>query len=220
VCAYLSIPKNSGRAVAAPESANNAAGTSSFIPLFSLGIPGSATSAIILGAFIMHGLQPGPLMMTKQPILVYTIIASLFLINVLMLIMCKPLIAAFVHTQKVPYSILAPLIFVFCFIGTYTSRNTLFDIWVMLFFGVLGYFLDKIKFPLAPIILGVVLGPMAEAEFRRSLLMSGGDYTIFVTRPICLILLLITVGSLAFGLYNIYYKRDEKLGQEQLSKQA
>ena len=194
--------KGAPEGVAAPEAANNAAGTASFIPLFSLGIPGSATSAIILGAFVMHGLQPGPLLMTKQPVLVYTTIAALFLINLLVMVFCKPLIAAFVHVRKVPYSLLAPLIFIFCCIGTYNSRNAVFDLYVMLVFGLVGYVLEKLELPLAPIILGYVLGPTAEIEFRRALHISGGELSIFVTRPICLVLLLVCVVSLGYGIYN------------------
>jgi putative tricarboxylic transport membrane protein len=192
--------------VAAPESANNSAATTSLVPLFSLGIPGSATAAVILGVFIIHGLQPGPLMLTKQPALVYTVFAGLFLVNVMMLLLAKPFIRAFVHTQDVPYSILAPLIILFCFIGAYTVRNSLFDIWVMLFFGLMGYYFDRIKFPLAPIILGIVLGPMAEEELRRSLIMSSGKISIFFTRPISLILLLIAAASFLYALYKSFKK--------------
>jgi putative tricarboxylic transport membrane protein len=128
----------------------------------------------------------------------------------MMLLLAKPFIRAFVHTQDIPYSILAPLIILFCFIGAYTVRNSLFDIWVMLFFGLLGYFFDRIKFPLAPIILGIVLGPMAEEELRRSLIMSCGEVSIFFTRPISLILLLIAAASFLYALYKSLAKKPKK----------
>jgi len=187
--------------IAAPETANNTAAALSLVPMISLGIPGSATTAILMGAFILHGLQPGPLMITREPMLVYTIFAALLLINVIMLLICKPLISVFARTQDVPYHYLAPIILVFCFIGTYSVRNSMFDVWVMLLLGVLGYFFDRINFPLPPIILGVVLGPMAEAQMRRALLISRGDFSIFVTRPISLVLLLAATASIIFAIY-------------------
>lgn len=188
--------KGNPEGIAAPESANNCASATAFVPLFSLGIPGSATTAVILGVFILHGLQPGPMMLTTHSELVYTIFAGLFLVNIMMMIFAKPFISLFVYTQKIPYSLLAPLIIIFCFIGTYTVRNSMFDIWVMLVFGLLGYFFEKIRFPLATVILGIVLGPMVEEELRRSLIMSNGDFSIFFTRPISCLLLILAILSL------------------------
>lgn len=182
--------------VAAPESANNTAAMGSLIPLLALGIPGSATTAIILGAFILHGIQPGPMLMTTSSELVYTIFAGLLVVNASILVLAKPFINMFAHFMKVPYSILAPFILVFCIIGTFAVRNSLLDVWVMLLFGLIGFYLEKLKFPLATIILGIVLGPIAEAEFRRSLMMSGGDYSVFFTRPISLILLIAALFAL------------------------
>lgn len=203
--------KGAPEGIVAPEAANNSAATTSFIPLFSLGIPGSSTAAVILGVFIMHGLQPGPMMMVNQPKLAYTIFAGLFLINILMLILCKPLIRIFVRIKDIPYSYLAPLIIVFCFIGTYSVSNNMLNVWVMMVFGIVGYFMDKIDFPISPMVIGLVLGPLVETEFRRSLLMSNGDYTTFFTRPICLVLLVTAFISLAIPILKGLYQSKKKL---------
>lgn len=188
--------KGTPEGIAAPESANNAAAMGAMVPLLSLGIPGSATTAVILGAFILHGMQPGPMLFTTEVDLVYTIFAGLILVNILILCFAKPFIALFSQTMRVPYTILGPIIIVLCIIGTYAVRNSLFDVAIMLMFGILGYYLEKIKFPIATIILGVVLGPMVEEEFRRSLLISGGDVTVFFTRPISAVLLTIAILAL------------------------
>ena len=193
--------------IAAPEAANNCAGATAFVPLISLGIPGSATTAVILGIMVIHGLKPGPMFISSDPELAYTIFAGLFMVNILMMIFAKPFISLFVHTQRIPYGLFAPMIIIFCFIGTYAVRNSMFDIWVMVFFSLLGYFFDKIKFPLAPIILGIVLGPMAEEEMRRSLVMSSGDYSIFFTRPISLILLMAAMVSVLAPIYKRYRQK-------------
>lgn len=186
--------------IAAPESANNSAAMGAMVPLLALGIPGSVTTAIILGAFVLHGLQPGPMMLVNEKGLVYTIFVGLLIVNVLMLIFAKPFISIFQHTVKLPYTILGPFILIFCILGTYADRNSIFDLWIMLIFGVLGYYLSKIKFPIAAIVLGIVLGPIAEEEFRRSLLISNGDYTIFFTRPISAVLLIMAIVLLVIPL--------------------
>ncbi|SFB01626.1 putative tricarboxylic transport membrane protein [Lentibacillus halodurans] len=175
--------------IAAPEAANNAGAMGAMVPLLALGIPGSATTAVILGAFVLHGLQPGPMLMTDEPGLVYTIFISLLAVNILIIVFANPFIRMFSKIMKVPYSALGPAIIIFCIIGTFAVRNSVFDIWVMLIFGIIGYYLDRMKFPLATIILGVVLGPIAEEEFRRALQMSQGDISIFFTRPISGVLL-------------------------------
>lgn len=182
--------------VAAPEAANNSAAVCSMVPLLSLGIPGSATTAVILGAFILHGLQPGPTLFTYEKELVYTIFAGLLIINFLMLIFAKPFISIFARVLNIPYSILGPLIAIMCFLGTYAVRNSMFDVWIMLLFGIIGYFLEKYRFPIATIVLGVVLGAMVEEEFRRALQMAGGDYTVFFTRPISAVLLTLAILAL------------------------
>ncbi|MCM3714163.1 tripartite tricarboxylate transporter permease [Halalkalibacter oceani] len=182
--------------IAAPESANNAAAMGAMVPLLALGIPGSATTAVILGAFVLHGLQPGPMLLTSSAELVYTIFIGLLIVNLSILLFAKPFIKMFSYVMKVPYTVLGPLILMLCIIGTFAVRNSIFDIWVMFVFGIIGFFLEKLKFPLATVILGVVLGPIGEAEFRRSLTMSGGDYSVFFTRPISATLLALAVLAL------------------------
>ncbi|PLS21116.1 tripartite tricarboxylate transporter permease [Neptunicoccus cionae] len=175
--------------VAAPESANNAAAIGALVPLFALGIPGSGTTAVILGAFIVHGLTPGPTFMTGNSDLIYAVFVGLMLVNVLILVFSKPFIAVLSKLLDVPYSALGPVIVICCIVGTYSVQNSMMDVWLMLGFGLAGFLLEKIGFPLVSIILGVVLGPIAESELRRSLAMSRGDFSIFAERPISAILL-------------------------------
>lgn len=193
--------------IAAPEAANNAAANGAMVPLIALGIPGSATTAVILGAFILHGIQPGPLIIKQQPLLVYTIFIGLLFVNFFILALSKPFISVFSKILNVPYSVMGTLIGALCIIGTYAVRNSLLDVWVMLFFGILGYTMEKVKFPTAPIVLGIVLGRLAEEEFRRSLLLSSGNLSIFITRPISAILLALAVIGLIAPLYRDYKSR-------------
>lgn len=184
--------KGAPEGIAAPEAANNAAAMGALVPLFALGIPGSGTTAIILGAFIMHGLQPGPMFMMTSSDLIYAVFAGLFIVNFMILLFSKPFIALFTRLLNIPYSALGPIIVMCCIVGTYSVRNSMFDVWLMLGFGVLGFLLEKIRFPLVSIILGLVLGPIAESELRRSLAMSQGDLGIFFTRPISATLIAIS----------------------------
>lgn len=196
--------------IAAPESANNAAAMGALVPLFALGIPGSATTAVILGAFILHGLQPGPnLLVTERP-LMYAIFAGLLIVNASIVLFSKPFISLFAKLMKVPYTILGPIIVVLCLIGTYAVRNSLFDVWIMILFGIIGYYFEHIKFPLATVILGVVLGPIAESEFRRGLQMVGGDYAAFFSRPITAVLLGIAVLLIVIPLLKSLFKSRRK----------
>lgn len=192
--------KGAPEGVAAPESANNAAAMGALVPLFALGIPGSGTTAVMLGAFVMHGLQPGPSFMRNNTDLIFAVFAALLLVNILILVLSKPFINGFSKLLNIPYSVIGPLIIIFCLIGTYAIRNSMFDVWVMIGFGILGYLLEKINFPVVTIILGVVLGPLAESEFRRTLQMSNGDYSIFFTRPISATLLAVAVLFILFPL--------------------
>ncbi|ALM53017.1 tripartite tricarboxylate transporter permease [Halomonas huangheensis] len=185
--------KGAPEGIAAPESANNAAAMGALVPLFALGIPGSGTTAIILGAFIMHGLQPGPLFMMNSSDLIYAVFAGLFIVNFMILAFSKPFIALFTRLLNVPYSVLGPIIIMCCIVGTYSVSNSMFDVWLMLGFGVIGYLLEKIDFPTVSIILGLVLGPIAESELRRTLSMSQGDLSILMTRPISATLLIIAL---------------------------
>lgn len=202
--------KGNPKGIAASETANNSAAMGTLVPLLSLGIPGGATAAVLIGAFVLHGMQPGPMLFKTDPVLMYTIFAGLLVSNFLMLFISTPFIKLFEKIIKIPYSVLGPLIVVLCVIGTYTVRNSFFDIVIMVIFGIIGFLLEKYKFPLATIILGVVLGPIAESEFRRSVEMSNGDFSIFFTRPISMSLIVFSILMLFFPLISSYVKRRKK----------
>ena len=171
--------------VAGPESANNSATAASFIPLLSLGIPTSAIMALFMGALMIHGIQPGPLFISKYPELFWGFIASMYIGNVMLLVLNLPLIGLWVRLLKTPYVILFPLILLFCLIGVYSLNSNVSEIVIMLAFGILGFFLRRAGFEGAPFILAMVLGPVMETSLRQSLLISRGSFGIFVTRPIC-----------------------------------
>jgi len=179
--------------VAAPETANNAASGGAMVPLLTLGVPGSGTTAVMLGALMLWGLRPGPLLFEKNPELVWGLIASMYIGNVLLLILNLPLIGLWVRLLSVPPRILTPLILLFCFTGTYAVSSNPFDLWVMVIFGVLGFVLQRYGYPVAPIVLGLILGPMLETHFRRALIISRGDYAIFLQRPIAAGLIAVAV---------------------------
>jgi putative tricarboxylic transport membrane protein len=183
--------------VAAPETANNSFANAALIPLFTLGLPGSPTIAILMGALIMNGLTPGPLLFQQHAPFVWAVIASLYIGNVILLILNLPLVGIWVKLLKVPYHILVVFILIFCIIGAYSLNNSVFDIGMMIFCGILGYVFKKLDFPMAPAILTLILGPMMERSLRESLSLSQGDYTIFFTRPISLVLLIIGAAVLA-----------------------
>jgi len=176
--------------VAAPESANNAASTSSFIPLLTLGIPGNASIAMIFVALMMHGVRPGPLLFTEHPDIFWGVIASLYIGNVLLLGLNLPLIGLWVRLLTVPYRYLAAIVVAVCVIGAYSVNNAAWDVGMMVFFGVMGYVLRKFAFPAAPFILAMILGPMLEKTLQQSLIGSGGDFMTFVDRPIAASLLI------------------------------
>jgi len=170
--------------VAAPEAANNAASTSSFIPLLTLGIPGNASIAMIFVALMIHGIRPGPLLLQEHPNLFWGVIASMYIGNVMLLGLNLPLIGFWVRMLKVPYRYLAVVVLVICVIGAYSVNNSTWDVGVMVFFGVVGYLLRKFAFPASPFILAMILGPMLEKTLQQSLIASGGDFLTFLTRPI------------------------------------
>ena len=174
--------------VAGPESANNAATAGAFIPLLTLGIPANAVMAIILGGLLIHGVQPGPLLMVKHPDFFWGVVISMYIGNCMLLILNLPLIGIWVQLLKIPYTFLFPLILLFCLIGAYTLNNNIIEVIIMVIFGIVGYFLKKLEYEPAPLVLGLVLSPMCEHSFRQSLLMSGGSLTIFFHRPISIIL--------------------------------
>lgn len=183
--------------VAAPETANNAYANAALIPLFTLGLPGSPTIAILMGALIMNGLTPGPLLFQQHATFVWAVIASLYIGNLILLVLNLPLVGWWAKLLKIPYQTLVVVILVFCIIGAYSLNNSVFDIGVMIVCGILGYFFKKLDFPLAPAILTLILGPLMERSLRESLSLSQGDYSIFFTRPISLVFLIITAIILA-----------------------
>jgi putative tricarboxylic transport membrane protein len=170
--------------VASPESANNAAAGSSLIPLLALGIPPNPIMAIFFSALLIHGIQPGPLLIKEHADLFWGLVASLYLGNGLLLILNLPLIGMWVKVLEIPYKLLFPLILLFCLIGAYSINNVVFDLYVMIFFGVMGWVMRKFGYEAAPLVLAYVLGPMLETALRQSLLISGGSFLIFFTRPI------------------------------------
>jgi putative tricarboxylic transport membrane protein len=170
--------------VVAPEAANNAASTGSMLPMLTLGIPGSPTTAILLGGMVMWNLEPGPLVFTEHPDFVWGLIASLYVANLFALLINIGFIPAFIWVLKMPFTILAPIIFVLCVVGGYVPTQDMHDVWLMLIFGIVGYLMRKLDYPLAPAVLAIVLGPLAEPALRQSLIGSHGDMTIFFTRPI------------------------------------
>ena len=184
--------------VAGPEAANNAAAGGAFVPLMTLGIPPNVVMALLLGAFIIHGLQPGPLMITQNPQLFWGIIASMYIGNLMLLVLNLPLIGLWVRLLKLPYNVLFPLILLFTIIGVYASGNNVFDIYVMIFFGIVGYFMRKFGFEPAPLVLAFVLGPLLENNLRNALTLSQGDLLTFIQRPIsgtCLVIALLLLIS-------------------------
>src|SRR5262245_43475049 len=183
--------------VAAPESANNATSSAGFIPLLALGIPGSAPLAVLLGGLMVYGLQPGPLLFQKNPDFVWTIIASFYVGNVILLVLNLPLVGLWARLTRIPYGILGPLILLLSFLGAYSVRNSMFDVGVSLVFGAIGYVLRKYQWPLAPLLLAFILGPLLEKYLIQSLSMSGGSLLIFVERGLALTLIL-AAGVLLF----------------------
>jgi len=186
--------------VAGPEAANNAATGGAFIPLLTLGIPANAVMAILLGAMMIHGMQPGPMLVKEHPDLFWGAVTSMYIGNGMLLVLNLPLIGLWVKILKVPYPILFPLILLFCLIGAYSLNNSITEVLIMVIFGLIGYLFKKFEYEGAPLILALVLGPMMETALRRSLLLSAGDPMIFLARPISAILMLISLFLLVFPL--------------------
>jgi putative tricarboxylic transport membrane protein len=186
--------------VAGPESANNAGAGGAFIPLLTLGIPSNAVMAILLGLLLTQGVQVGPLLLKKHSDIFWGVVASMYIGNAMLLVLNLPLIGIWIKILKVPYQILFPLILLFCVIGSYSLNYNTDDVLVMIFFGVMGYFLKKFDYDAAPLILALVLGPMMENSLRQSLLVSQGSFLIFLTRPVSATLLAISVFLLVMPL--------------------
>ena len=188
--------------VTAPESANNAASTGSMLPMMTLGIPGSPTTAILLGGMAIWGLEPGPRLFVDHPDFVWGSIVSLYVANLFALIINLEFIPLFIAVLKMPFTILAPVIFVLCVVGGYAPTHDMHDVWLMLIFGIVGYLLRKLSYPMAPAVLAIVLGPLAETSLRQSLLMNHGSPTILFERPLSGTIIIIAMILLLAPLFN------------------
>jgi len=186
--------------VAAPEACNNATASGLFIPLLSLGIPGSAAMALFLGALMIYGLEPGPLLISNHPEVFWGVVASMYVGNAMLLVLNIPLIPLWVKVLKIPYYLLFPLILLFCCVGAYSLNNNSSDVVVMITFGIVGYLLRKLKYELPPLVLAFVLGPLFEMDLRRSLALSRGSFSIFFVRPISIFFISIAIFVLALPL--------------------
>lgn len=199
-------PKRFGKGaiegIMAPESANNSADQTSFIPTLSLGIPGSPTMALMLGALMIHGIAPGPALVTEQPALFWGLIMSFWIGNLLLVILNVPLIGIWVRLLMIPYHLLFPAVLMFICIGTYSVNNSSFEVWLVVLFGFLGYVMRILDFPAAPLLLGFVLGPLMEEHFRRAMLLSRGEFSTFIDRPISATVMAITAILLAWGFWS------------------
>ncbi|CCN21164.1 tripartite tricarboxylate transporter permease [Bordetella bronchiseptica] len=193
--------------IMAPESANNASDQASFIPTMTLGIPGSVTMALIIGALMIHGIQPGPQMLTEQPEMFWGLVMSFWIGNIVLVILNVPMIGLWVRVLTIPYHVLYPAIVMFICIGTYAVNNNVFDVYAVLVFGIAGYVLRVLGFEPAPLLLGYVLGPMLEENFRRAMLLSRGSLQTFIERPISMWVLLLTVFLLAWGMWSSLRQR-------------
>jgi len=200
--------------VAGPETANNAHANAALIPLFTLGIPGSPSVAILLGAFVANGLAPGPLLFSERPDVVWPIIASMIVGNAMLLVLNVPLVGLWVWLLRIPVGILNPLIVLFICIGAYLVNNSAFDVWVMLLFGVLGVVLRKLDFPLAPVALTLIVGPLMENALRQSLSISRGDPSILLRGPLTWVLLLCAAAVLTLPLWSRRARKRGQLGRD------
>jgi len=187
--------------VAGPESANNAACQSAFIPLFVLGIPFAPPTAILLGALLIHGVSPGPMMLSEHPDVFWGVIASMYIGNFILLLLNLPFVPFFANLLRIPKRILLPLVMLFCITGMFSVNNSIYDVWLMLFFGVLGYVMRKRCYEAAPLLLALVLGPKMEVAFRQTLMISHGNFSVFVERPFSLAFLAVTLVFLCLPLF-------------------
>ena len=214
---YSKNPEEFGKGkiegVVAPEAANNAASTGAMLPMLTLGIPGSPTTAILLGGMVIWGLVPGPMLFVEQKEFVWGLIASLYAANLFGVIINVAFIPLFLWVLKMPFTILAPIIFVLCLIGGYAPTQSMHDVWLMLIFGIVGYLMRKLDYPMAPAVLAIVLGPLAEPAMRQSLLISNGDVTAFFTRPISGSFMAIAIFLILLPMYQTI-KRKLKNGAE------
>ena len=195
--------------VAGPESANNAASTGAFVPMLSLGLPTGPITAVLMAALMIHGVSPGPQLVTEHPEVFWGFIASMYVGNLMLLLLNLPLVGLFVSVLRVRYAYLYPVIIMFCIIGVYEVNHSIIDVWIMLIMGVLGYFLRKFDFDPAPLVLGLVIAPIFELSLRQSLVMSGGDYMIFLTRPFAAVLFAISALLLTMSIMSAVTQRKD-----------
>ncbi len=200
--------------VAAPEAANNAASMGGFIPLLTLGVPSNVVMALLLGALMVHGIQPGPLLMAQHPDVFWGLLASMYIGNIMLLVLNLPLIPMWVQILKIPYPILFPLILLFCMVGAYSVDNNPADVLVLTIFGLLGYLMRKLRFEATPFVLAFILGPMLEVAIRHSLVLSRGSLKIFVQRPISLVLLCLACCFFLSPLFTYFMKGPKVLPRE------
>jgi putative tricarboxylic transport membrane protein len=203
--------KGAIQGVAAPESANNSAAQGAFIPLLTLGIPANVVMAILLGALMIHNITPGPMLVKEHPQLFWGVISSMYVGNIMLLVLNLPLIGLWVQLLRVPYAILFPLILFICVIGAYVINNSTIDVHIMLLFGVIGYLLRKLEYEPAPLVLAYVLTPLLENALRQSLILSGGSFGIFMVRPISAGCLIIAAGLLLSSLLPMIRQKREKI---------
>lgn len=185
--------KGAPEGLVAPEAANNASVSGALVPLLTLGIPGSSATAVLLGALMMYGIQPGPRLFMEQPVLTWGVIGGLYVANIMLLILNVPLIGLWVRMLRIPAALMMTVIMVLAVTGAFSLSNSLYNVWLTLGFGVLGYLMRKTDIPITPMILGLVLSSTLEQSLRQSLSLSGSDWSVFVTRPVCLLLLVMTV---------------------------
>ena len=193
--------------VAGPESANNAASTGAFVPMLALGIPTGPVTAVLIAALLIHGIPPGPTLVNDHPNVFWGFVASMYVGNLMLLALNLPLVGLFVNLLRIPYAYLYPLIVMFCIIGVYEVNHSIVDVWIMLIMGVVGYALKKFAFDPAPLVLGLVIAPLFEMSLRQSLIMSDGNWLIFLERPIALTLLVVCAGLLALSMLSLVTQR-------------
>jgi putative tricarboxylic transport membrane protein len=198
-----SFGKGNVEGVIAPETAAHAAGTAALLPMLTLGIPGSPTAAVLLGGLLIWGLQPGPMLFIEQTDFVWGLIASMYLGNIVGLIVVLTTVPWWAAILRIPFSVIAPVIIVICAIGAYTVNNSMFDVVMMLVFGVLGYLFKKLKYPLAPLVLALVLGDMAETSFRQAMLLSQGSLSIFWSNGLVGTLFFLAIAMLLWPLWGV-----------------
>ena len=195
--------------VAGPEAANNAASTGAFVPMLALGLPTGPVTAVLIAALLIHGIPPGPTLVNDHPAVFWGFVASMYVGNLMLLALNLPLVGIFVNLLRIPYAYLYPLIIMFCVIGVYEVNHSIVDVWIMLIMGVVGYGLKKFGLDPAPLVLGLVISPIFEMSLRQSLIMSNGNYLIFLQRPISLLLLAVSAGLLLMALASfVLHRRD------------